>query len=336
MAPEKLAAVRAGVIEKYPGNSQKPKESDMRGTKRKRVDHPDDDEVERQQTLVDAEARLRAAVNGKISGWESPNDVKHKLKAFVDSGELRIEALCQQLKVSEDDYKRFIAMRSERDNMGSIVYHNGREFLNDREKRGLHTTPAAKKQRRDSAQGSSPATRKNSPREQTKNSGPSDISDIHLEGEEHERVPIFDTCNDVRRKINAHLKKFAMSQTQFARDLNEHVAVADNVDQRKIGLFLKKSGANDGAKSPIFYAAYVYFEKLRIKDGKDKTKTRKEMEEVWGARGMSRDVDKNTRYVNSVFSSAKSRQGHADWYHSVLCYKGSRPYGDKYGKMHIS
>lgn len=46
-----------------------------------------------------------------------------------------------------------------------------------------------------------------------------DISAIHLDGEEDDRVPIFDSCDEVRRKINAHLKKPGVTQAQFCRDI---------------------------------------------------------------------------------------------------------------------
>ena len=34
-----------------------------------------------------------------------------------------------------------------------------------------------------------------------------------------------------------------------------------------------------------FYSAYVCFEKLRLREGKKKSKKREEMEEVWGVEG---------------------------------------------------
>jgi hypothetical protein len=36
----------------------------------------------------------------------------------------------------------------------------------------------------------------------------------------------------------------------------------------------------NGNTSGMFYGAYVYFEKLRIKEGKPKSKKRREMEEI--------------------------------------------------------
>jgi hypothetical protein len=35
----------------------------------------------------------------------------------------------------------------------------------------------------------------------------------------------------------------------------------------------------------VFYAAYVFFEKLRLAEGKQKSKHRLEMEEIWGGKG---------------------------------------------------
>jgi hypothetical protein len=35
----------------------------------------------------------------------------------------------------------------------------------------------------------------------------------------------------------------------------------------------------------VFYAAYVFFEKVRLAEGKPKSKHRVEMEEIWGGKG---------------------------------------------------
>ena len=58
------------------------------------------------------------------------------------------------------------------------------------------------------------------------------------------------------------------------------------------------SGVQAGAHDVAFYAAYVYFEKIRQKEGKKKTKKRERMEEIWDKKsnpdfrriGMSREV----------------------------------------------
>jgi len=45
--------------------------------------------------------------------------------------------------------------------------------------------------------------------------------------------------------------------------------------------FMKQKGPSAGCESIIFYVAYVFFEKVRLRDRKPKTELRKEMEEVW-------------------------------------------------------
>ena len=72
------------------------------------------------------------------------------------------------------------------------------------------------------------------------------------------------------------------SQASFARELNELVPTSDGdctttVDGRRMGDFMKKKGPQAGASTMAFYAAYVYFEKMRLKDGKKKSKKRQEM-----------------------------------------------------------
>ncbi|CAN9290451.1 unnamed protein product [Alternaria sp. RS040] len=109
-----------------------------------------------------------------------------------------------------------------------------------------------------------------------KDSVPS-IDDIELDGEKDDKVPVFDTCDDVRKKINAHLKKpgafLRAASTSFHNP-------PKTLNARQLSAFRSKKGALNGNTSGVFYGAYVYFEKLRIKEGKPKSKKRQEMEEI--------------------------------------------------------
>lgn len=44
---------------------------------------------------------------------------------------------------------------------------------------------------------------------------------------------------------------------------------------------MEKKGPAAGNTSSVFYAAYVFFEKLRVRDNKPKAKKRQEMETEW-------------------------------------------------------
>lgn len=119
-----------------------------------------------------------------------------------------------------------------------------------------------------------------------------ELSHIHLEGEESESVPIYDTCDDIRKKINDHLKG-STNQTAFRRELSE-LMPRDSVNQRQLANFLKFKGARSGGHSPVFYSGYVYFEKLRLYRGKEKSKKRQQMEEAWkGEGGLSSEGSHN-------------------------------------------
>ena len=126
-----------------------------------------------------------------------------------------------------------------------------------------------------------------------------DLSDIHLDGEKEGTVPIYDTCQDVRTKVNAHLRNSSMTQTAFLRELGKQIPDEPNLSGQRMKTFLGGKAPLDGGDSPIFYAAYVWFEKLRIKQNKKKSKKREEMEEIWTEKGGVPRVNQKTAHFYS-------------------------------------
>ncbi|KAF3903890.1 hypothetical protein ABW20_dc0108282 [Dactylellina cionopaga] len=120
----------------------------------------------------------------------------------------------------------------------------------------------------------------------SKNSIP-DVSAVYLEGEEDNEVPVFDTCDVVRRKITAALTSTAHTKASLMRALAACTSSPDRpIPPNSFQRFMAAKGKTGGSQNRVFYAGYVYFEKLRIAEGKKKTKTREEMEEAWGVNGM--------------------------------------------------
>ncbi|KAL4785514.1 hypothetical protein BJX76DRAFT_324447 [Aspergillus varians] len=118
-----------------------------------------------------------------------------------------------------------------------------------------------------------------------------DVSMVSLQGEETASVEVYDHCDEVRRKIRALLRSDpSMTRAAFCREISKTFPERAG-DKSKalqgstLASFLSKSGRREGRTSLIFYAAYVFFEKLRIRDGKPKTELREEMEDVWGLEG---------------------------------------------------
>jgi hypothetical protein len=147
-----------------------------------------------------------------------------------------------------------------------------------------------------------------------------DVSNIHLDGEEHKDVPVYDTCDEVRKKIRAFLCQDGVTQAVFLREIAKTFGNGRKIQANMLNEFLGKKGPNSGNLSSVFYASYVFFEKMRIRDGKPKTAFREEMEDIWDGvldwrhhkPGFDRKTRHNTRY---------------------LCGPGYVPVVDKYGRV---
>ncbi|KAG8895480.1 hypothetical protein FRB99_000568 [Tulasnella sp. 403] len=99
----------------------------------------------------------------------------------------------------------------------------------------------------------------------------SSLHDVILEGEEEGDVPVYDDCNTIRRKIRAIQKTPGFKTTHWLREIGD-------VNSNSLNQFMKQKGPNGGAGNITYRHAYVYFEKLRIFEGKKKTPTRIENE----------------------------------------------------------
>ncbi len=119
-----------------------------------------------------------------------------------------------------------------------------------------------------------------------------------LPGEEKDEVPVFDTCDDIRTKIKRYMRETPHpTGAGFVGTANR--ALPEDSD-RKAGSqtltkFLNAKGPRKGAEGNVFHTAYVFFEKLRIKQGKPKSKKREEMEKAWGRQGIDLEDSSRTR-----------------------------------------
>ncbi|GJC79619.1 hypothetical protein ColLi_02457 [Colletotrichum liriopes] len=148
--------------------------------------------------------------------------------------------------------------------------------------------PKSRKRKSDAANGDAdadaagPAPKKQAPKK--KDDPLPDLSVIHLDGDESMSIPVYDTCDTVRTKIRAFLKKDGVTKAAFLRALVKAAYGADSAHKIAPNLltnFMNKKGPAAGNTSSVFYAAYVFFEKLRIRDKKPKGRKREEMESEW-------------------------------------------------------
>lgn len=132
-----------------------------------------------------------------------------------------------------------------------------------------------------------------------------DVSSVSLPGEAEGKVAVYDQCDEIRKKINAVLRDPNMTRAAFCREISKTwpdraADLKGNALQgTSLASFLSKKGSREGRTSLVFYASYVFFEKLRIRDGKPKTQFREEMEDIWGPSGFDIWTSTSTRYLTT-------------------------------------
>ncbi|KAH8829461.1 hypothetical protein DL96DRAFT_1814672 [Flagelloscypha sp. PMI_526] len=117
----------------------------------------------------------------------------------------------------------------------------------------------------------------------------SDLFSINLEGDGDGTVEIYDSCDEIRSKILAHLSVTGCTKAAFLRDIARagysHEEKEIKIQSKQLTDFLDKDGATAGSTSRIFYGGYVYFEKKRIFEKVEKSTHRLDMEDAWEGKG---------------------------------------------------
>ena len=112
------------------------------------------------------------------------------------------------------------------------------------------------------------------------------IEDSGITDSDDDIFPVFDSCDEIRRKISAHLRQPHVTQAQFLRDIAALFGQDVKIQSKQLSDFRSKTGALAGNTSRVYYGAYVFFEILRLREGKPKSKHRLEMEKRWGPAGV--------------------------------------------------
>jgi hypothetical protein len=229
---------------------------------------------------------------------DTPQQIRRKIRDFIDGGNMKVGEFQKAIGVGSASYQRFMNMTGTDNGQFSDTYPSAARFFKKRELLGLKATapPRAKKAKTNA-----------------KANDYLDVSGIHLQGEETRQVPIFETCDEVRKKIRAILRHPEISQAALCRTITAECLPKDRkLSAAQLASFLGKEGAMSGNTSIAFYGSYVFLEKRRLKEGKQKSKFREEMERI---------------HPNGVNVESEERY----W----TCLGNERPYHDRYGVIHF-
>ncbi|KAI2470380.1 hypothetical protein F4781DRAFT_390748 [Annulohypoxylon bovei var. microspora] len=253
------------------------------------------------------------------------NQVRGKINKLLDNGIMKKGEFCRTIGCNANSVNTFLSKRGSMDGEFSNVYPFAWGWFKQRELAGLKMPDVKKRQKTEAAaaaadtsvsgtgSGSSRASKATAPL----TSG-TDISNVHLPGEETDEVEVYDTCDEIRKKINAHLKTPGLTAAQFCRDIYAQLShpTIKPFQSKQLTDFRGKKGPNAGCTSKVFYAAYVYFEKKRIAEGKPKSQHRLAMEEIWDTKG-GFDLEYDART-------------------GIYCFTDETVFTDQYGQLHFS
>lgn len=217
---------------------------------------------------------------------QNADQIRRKIPSFIESGAMKVGEFQQAIGVNSKSWSLFMGQSGPQKGMGSTVFEGAWIYFKARELKGL---PMPKKPRATkAAAGKENAEGKDATGSKGKKEAevPS-VEGIELPGELEDNVAVFDSCDEVRRKISAHLKLPGVTQAGFLREVAKcYHLEARTFQSKQLNDFRNRRGAMSGNTSSIFYGAYVYFEKLRVKQDKPKSKHRTDMERVHGKKGM--------------------------------------------------
>ncbi|KAI0391856.1 hypothetical protein F5Y17DRAFT_460452 [Xylariaceae sp. FL0594] len=179
---------------------------------------------------------------------DTPQQTRRKIQCFIDGG------------------------HTGRRGEFSDAYQLAARFFRKRELQGLKAVPPSVKKAKTTAAGDKKTTGKKAADDYL------DVSDVSIPGEENTAVPVYDTCDEVRKKIRAAVRS-GVTQAALCQGITNHcLPEGYDVGSRQMTAFLAKKGPLEGNTSIVFYGSYVFFEKRRLKDGKPKSEFRLEME----------------------------------------------------------
>lgn len=117
MDREKQAAVKAGVLDMYKGNSKTGyKALPAASKKRKSCNGPDAVEVEHAQAELDKKDRYSQGIMSEIRPhYCAPEVVKRQAKAYMVSEKISTAEFCDRVNIGEDEYQSFFNMKKKKE-----------------------------------------------------------------------------------------------------------------------------------------------------------------------------------------------------------------------------
>ena len=134
--------------------------------------------------------------------------VRRKINALINSGEMKVTHFQRACGITVGSYGGFMKQKGPYAGINNHTYDAAFKFFKSMEEKGIKIPPTSNKRQK-----------VNGGAEKIGAIGVEELKKIHLDGEENEQVEIYDTCDEVRRKIAAHLRKAGVTGAGFCCDI---------------------------------------------------------------------------------------------------------------------
>ncbi|KAI5816260.1 hypothetical protein BZA77DRAFT_61521 [Pyronema omphalodes] len=229
------------------------------------------------------------------------NQIRRMIREYLNSGEMKVTEFQKTIRANSNSYGRFMKLKGPWDGNSNNTYYGACRFFMRREK--------AKKREKEK--------NKSTKKQKTGEAALPDISNIKLDKEDEDNVEVYDTCDELRKKISLYLMNTGISKTALCRAFAAQFHTRGNasIQVKQLNDFCMKKGPDAGNTSTVFYGGYIYFEKLRIAEGKPKSAFRLQMEKEWGAEGGFNITESSSRghWMPAGASVGMNQYGKMSW-----------------------
>ncbi|KAK1943171.1 hypothetical protein P3T76_005808 [Phytophthora citrophthora] len=221
------------------------------------------------------------------------DQIRTKIRNFLGTKEMAQTAFLKLCDINSNSYYRFMNLKgpySGSENQtyeGAAIFFYRREKTEKEEKAKLKAMAPKDRKRKATEEKEQKTKKRKAGDDLLEKILAVEITDTDKDGD----IPVYDDCDEIRKKINFFLGEKTVTKAAFLRALG-------HVNSNSLRSFMNlKRGAASGAANVVYRTGYVFFEKKRILEGGKKTKKRLENELEQGGHGFPLRHDNGMRWV---------------------------------------
>lgn len=147
--------------------------------------------------------KLPSDDDGSVEYDQNCNQIRCKIRTLIDSGEVKVTHWLQDNGINSNSYGCSMKLSGPWSGVDNHTFHAAYIYF----KKGEATKIPPPSKKRKTAYGKAALSKADVP----------DVSGVTLPGEDEDDVEVYDNCDEIRRKISAHLRREGVTAASFLR-----------------------------------------------------------------------------------------------------------------------